>query len=49
MTKIINWTKRATKDLEKITRFNLELFDSKKAFEITQNLIRTPETLKNTI
>lgn len=46
MTKIINWTKRASKDLEKITRFNKNLFGSEKAFEISKELLKTPDILK---
>ena len=47
MSNIINWTKRATKDLEKITRFNLNLYGVKKTTEISQNIINTPKILQN--
>ena len=47
MTKTINWTKRASRDLEKITRFNKELLGSVKALEVSKNLINTPKVLEN--
>ena len=43
MAKNINWTKRATNDLEKITKFNIKLYGSKKAFEISQKLLKQPK------
>jgi plasmid stabilization system protein ParE len=46
MIKII-WTKRASNDLEKITKFNKEIFGAEKAFEISRNLIQVPSILKN--
>ncbi len=47
MSNIINWTNRATKDLEKITRFNLKLYSVKKTIEISQNILNTPKILQN--
>ncbi|WP_299672241.1 type II toxin-antitoxin system RelE/ParE family toxin [uncultured Polaribacter sp.] len=52
MTKTIVWSKRATNDLEKVTKFNLKLYNSKKAIEISKKLIASkliasPEILLN--
>jgi len=45
--KPIFWTSRATKDLEKITRFNAQLYGFKKAIEIAFELQKTTEILEN--
>lgn len=45
--KPVNWTKRAIKDLENITKFNLKLYDSTKAIEITTNLRKSTDILES--
>jgi hypothetical protein len=45
--KPVVWTSRATKDLEKITRFNTLLYGFKKAIEIAFELQKTTEVLEN--
>lgn len=42
----IIWTKRASRDLEKITKFNKVIFGNKKAFEISKELVRRPNILR---
>jgi len=46
--KQVFWTTRATKDLEKVTRFNIKLHGKDKAFEIAVNLRKSTEALQNT-
>jgi plasmid stabilization system protein ParE len=45
--KSVFWTSRATKDLEKITRFNAHLYGFKKAIEIALELQKSTEILEN--
>lgn len=42
------WTKRAAKDLEKVTKFNLKLYGASKALEISTNINRSTEILQST-
>ena len=48
VVKPVEWTIRATKDLEKVTKFNVKLYGSKKAFEISTNLRKSTEILEST-
>lgn len=45
--KPIFWTSRSTKDLEKITRFNAQLYGFEKAIEIALKIHKTTEILDN--
>lgn len=45
--KPVFWTSRATKDFEKITRFNAQLYGFKKAIEIAFELQKSTELLEN--
>jgi len=45
--KPVFWTSRATKDLEKITKFNTLLYGFKKAIQIALELQKTTEILEN--
>lgn len=45
--KPIVWTTRATKDLEKITRFYIELYGNDKAREIATDIREKTEILEN--
>ena len=45
--KPVNWTKRAVKDLEKVTRFNLKLYGADKAIEIAINLSKSTDILES--
>lgn len=47
ITKPVFWTTRATKDLEKITRFNINLYGFKLAISIALSLQETTEILEN--
>ncbi len=46
--KPVVWTHRATKDLEKVTKFNLKLYGKSKALEISTNLRKSTEILEST-
>ncbi|WP_299124387.1 hypothetical protein [uncultured Tenacibaculum sp.] len=46
--KPVVWTTRATKDLKKVTKFNLELYGVEKALEISTNLRKSTEILEST-
>ena len=48
VVKPVEWTTRATKDLEKVTKFNVKLYGSKKALEISTNLRKSTEILEST-
>ena len=45
--KLVVWTSRATKDLKKVTEFNLELYGVEKALEIATNLRKSTEILES--
>ena len=45
--KPVFWTSRAVKDLEKITRFNANLYGFKKAIDIAIHLKKSTEILEN--
>lgn len=45
--KSVKWTKRALKDLNKITVFNSELMGKEKAVKIAMEIIESPEILTN--
>jgi plasmid stabilization system protein ParE len=47
LIKPVFWTSRATKDLEKITRFNAILYGFKKAVQIALELQKNTEILEN--
>ena len=47
MLKSVNWTNRAAKDLEKVTKFNLKLYGAEKAIEITTNLRKSTDILES--
>ena len=46
--KPVAWTNRATRDLEKVTKFNLKLYGVEKALEISTNLRKSTEILEST-
>lgn len=48
ITRPVQWTTRTTKDLEKITRFNVNLYGSKKALEISTDIRKSTEILEST-
>ena len=48
VVKPVAWTTRATKDLEKVTKFNVILYGSIKALEISTNLRKSTEILEST-
>ena len=45
--KPVFWTNRASKDLEKITRFNIKLKGKEKSMEISENIRASTEQLEN--
>ena len=45
INKPVFWTSRAVKDLEKVTRFNINLFGFKKAIEIANEIQEATEIL----
>jgi plasmid stabilization system protein ParE len=47
IVKPVFWTTRATKDLEKATRFNAQLYGFKKAVQIALELQKNTEILEN--
>jgi plasmid stabilization system protein ParE len=47
ITKPVFWTTRATKDLEKTTRFNTNLYGFKKAISIALSIQKTTMILEN--
>jgi len=47
MNKPISWTKRASKDLKKVFRFYAKLYGNIKAGEITLDIRKHTEVLKN--
>ena len=47
VVKPVEWTTRATNDLEKVTKFNVKLYGSKKALEISTDLLKSTEILEN--
>lgn len=46
--KPIVWSKRAAKDLEKVTKFNMKLYGALKALEISTSLRRSTNILEST-
>ena len=47
VVKPVEWTTRATNDLEKVTKFNVKLYGSKKALEISTDLLKSTKILEN--
>lgn len=45
--KPVYWTTRSSKDLEKITRFNIESRGKEKARELSENIQKSTEVLEN--
>ena len=48
VNKPVKWTRRALKDLSKITVFNAKTIGKDKALKIAHNLIDAPKILENT-
>lgn len=48
VNKPVKWTRRALKDLSKITVFNAKTIGKEKALKIAHNLIDAPKILENT-
>lgn len=48
VNKPVKWTRRALKDLSKITVFNAKIIGKEKALKIAHNLIDAPKILENT-
>ena len=46
--KPVIWTKRAAKDLENVTKFNLKQYGAEKALDISTNLRKSTEILEST-
>ncbi|WP_010179778.1 type II toxin-antitoxin system RelE/ParE family toxin [Aquimarina agarilytica] len=47
--KSVVWTKRASKDLEKVTKFNLKLYGADKALKIATNLRESTDILESSV
>lgn len=47
VVKPIAWTKRALKDLNQITKFNVKALDKEKAIELANKIIDFPKILEN--
>lgn len=48
VVKSVAWTKRALKDLRKISIFNASVIGKSKALEVAHNVIDAPKILENT-
>lgn len=49
VVKSVVWTKRALKDLSKISIFNAKVVGKSKALEVAHNIIDAPKILENTV